>query len=277
MNNIDNKHFINLIANSINNSSNYGIDIREIENLDKDEKIKRIAIQFEQILLENLLKEAFKEEDNNESSKIFGNSFNALKDFKTMMLSQYFSESGGLGYQEVIERQIKEKLLSDNNSPNIKRIKESMNFIEDGELELPIPPTKITSPFGYRTDPIDGKRRFHAGIDLRAKIGTPIKSVMSGEVIYSGWKKGYGNIIVIRHKNGIETKYAHNSKLLVSRGDRVNAGDTIALSGSSGRSTGPHLHFEVVKDGKPINPLIFLKQKSFQLYKKIAEINNVSV
>ncbi len=277
MNNIDNKHFINLIANSINNSGNYGIDIREIENLERDEKIRRIAIQFEQILLENLLKEAFKEEENNESSKIFGNSFNALKDFKTMMLSQYFSESGGLGYQEVIERQIKEKLLTDNNSSNMKRIRESMNFIEDGEIELPVPPTKITSPFGYRRDPIDGKRRFHAGIDLRVKIGTPVKSIMSGEVIYSGWKKGYGNIIVIRHKNGIETKYAHNSKILINSGDRVNAGDTIALSGSSGRSTGPHLHFEVLKDGKPINPLLFLKRKSFQLYKKIAEINNVSV
>ncbi len=277
MNNIDGKNLIDLVANSINNTSNFGIDIREIENLDKEEKIKRIAIQFEQILLENLLKEAFKEEDDEESSNLFGGSFNTLKDFKTMMLSQYFSERGGLGYQDVIERQIKEKLLNETNSPNMKKIKESMNFIRDNELELPVPPSKITSPFGYRIDPIDGEKRFHAGIDLRAKVGTPVKSIMSGEVAFSGWKRGYGNLVVIRHDNGIETKYAHNSKLMVKEGDRVRTGDIIALSGSSGRSTGPHLHFEVIRDGKVINPIKFFKEKNFQLYKRIAEINNVSV
>ncbi len=125
------------------------------------------------------------------------------------------------------------------------------------KISLPVP-GRLTSSFGMRIDPIDGKRRHHNGIDIAVAEGTPIKAVMSGKVIYSGYTKGYGNCVIVEHDDGIQTVYAHNSKNLVKVGDRVDANTVIALSGSTGRTTGPHLHFEVRKDGKPVNPLALL-------------------
>lgn len=118
---------------------------------------------------------------------------------------------------------------------------------------------KITSSFGLRIDPIDGKLRHHNGIDIAVPEGTAIKPVLSGKVIYSGYSNGYGNCVIVDHDNGIQTIYAHNSKNLVKVGDIVTSDTVIALSGSTGRTTGPHLHFEVRKDGKPINPITMLK------------------
>lgn len=116
----------------------------------------------------------------------------------------------------------------------------------------------ISSKFGLRVDPIDGKLRHHKGIDIAVPEGTEIKPVMRGKVIYSGYKSGYGNCIIVEHEGGIQTVYAHNSKNLVSIGDGVDENTVIALSGSSGRTTGPHLHFEVRKSGKPVNPLAII-------------------
>lgn len=117
---------------------------------------------------------------------------------------------------------------------------------------------KITSSFGLRIDPIDGKLRHHNGIDIAVPEGTPVKPILSGRVIYSGNSIGYGNCIIIEHENGIQTVYAHNSKNLVKTGDTVMENTVIALSGSTGRTTGAHLHFEVRKDGNPVNPLAMI-------------------
>ncbi len=117
---------------------------------------------------------------------------------------------------------------------------------------------KITSSFGLRIDPIDGKLRHHNGIDIAVPEGTAIKPVLSGKVVYSGHSNGYGNCVIVEHDNGIQTIYAHNSKNLVKVGDTVTSNTVIALSGSTGRTTGPHLHFEVRKDGKPVNPVAML-------------------
>ena len=114
---------------------------------------------------------------------------------------------------------------------------------------------RIVSGFGYRMHPILHTRKFHRGVDIDAKRGAPIKAAMDGEVIYSGWMGGYGKLVVIKHPNGWVTRYAHNSKLLVKKGDRVVVGQIIAKVGSTGRSTGSHLHFETWKDGKLVNPL----------------------
>ncbi len=112
----------------------------------------------------------------------------------------------------------------------------------------------ISSLFGYRTDPITGKKEFHLGLDLASKAGTGVTSIASGIVTWSGPNKGYGNLVEISHGNGYVTRYAHNSENLVNVGDRVEKGQVIALMGSTGRSTGPHVHFEVVKNGRHINP-----------------------
>ena len=112
----------------------------------------------------------------------------------------------------------------------------------------------FSSLFGYRTDPISGKKEFHLGVDLAGRSGMPVTSVASGIVIGSGQSQGYGNLIEINHGNGYVTRYAHNKENLVRVGDRVEKGEVIAIMGSSGRSTGAHVHFEVIRNGQHVDP-----------------------
>jgi murein DD-endopeptidase MepM/ murein hydrolase activator NlpD len=117
-------------------------------------------------------------------------------------------------------------------------------------LKWPLQSIQVTSGFGKRG------REFHEGVDLRAHTGTPVFAAAAGRVIYAGRKiKGYGNLIVLRHDQGVATVYAHNSKLLVKPGDRVHLGQKIAISGKSGRVSGPHLHFEVRKGVAAVDPM----------------------
>ena len=116
----------------------------------------------------------------------------------------------------------------------------------------------ITSPFGWRTHPIFGTQRYHSGIDIGADYGDPISAADSGTVIFSGWMGGYGKAIIIDHGGGISTLYAHNSELLVEVGYRVQKGQLISRCGTTGYSTGPHLHFEVREDGTPVSPMGYL-------------------
>lgn len=117
---------------------------------------------------------------------------------------------------------------------------------------------RITSPFGWRIHPILRKKKYHSGIDLAVPSGTPVKAADSGKVLISGWNGGYGYFVAIDHGKGISTAYGHNSRLLVKEGDIVIKGEVIAKSGSTGLSTGPHLHFEVRENGAPVNPLSYL-------------------
>lgn len=112
----------------------------------------------------------------------------------------------------------------------------------------------ISSLFGWRSDPITGKQEFHEGLDFAGKSGTPISAVAAGIVTWSGPRYGYGNLVEINHGGGVITRYAHNSKNLVAVGDKVEKGEVIAVMGNTGRSTGTHVHFEMLKNGKPVNP-----------------------
>ena len=108
---------------------------------------------------------------------------------------------------------------------------------------------RITSTVGLRTDPIDGTPRYHNGVDIAIPEGTRVRPVADGTVIYSGWRGGYGNAVMVEHPDGMTTIYAHNKLNVVAVGDQVDRNVTIAYSGSTGRSTGPHLHFEAWRDG----------------------------
>ncbi|MBI3552140.1 MAG: M23 family metallopeptidase [Elusimicrobia bacterium] len=125
---------------------------------------------------------------------------------------------------------------------------------------------QITSLFGYRFDPIrreEGESgEFHAGIDIANSPDTLIYATADGTVRHTGWSHGYGQMVVIDHGYGISTLYGHTSKFLVQNGQRVSRGQVIAYMGTTGRSTGAHLHYEVWRHGKPVNPMIFLKLRS---------------
>ena len=127
-------------------------------------------------------------------------------------------------------------------------------------LGAPVEKTTITSPFGTRNDPFTGKKKQHKGIDFAGKIGTELYAVAPGRVISAGERSGYGVTVEVDHGLGFTTLYAHLSKLLVSRGDWVRPGSVIGLGGSSGRSTGPHLHYEIRYKGTPFNPIKFVKE-----------------
>ena len=113
---------------------------------------------------------------------------------------------------------------------------------------------RLTSGFGYRIHPILKKRRMHKGIDIVARYGSNVKAATGGIITYSGQMGSYGNLVVIDHQNGFETRYAHNARLKVKKGEKVRQGQTIALVGNTGRSNGTHLHFEIWKNNKVIDP-----------------------
>ncbi len=112
----------------------------------------------------------------------------------------------------------------------------------------------VSSAFGMRPDPLSGTTKFHQGIDIAAPAGTPVKAAADGKVVFSGRLPGYGNLVAVDHGNGWVTRYAHNEANLVAVGDDVKAGQTIGFVGSTGRATGPHVHFEVRKAGKAVSP-----------------------
>ena len=126
----------------------------------------------------------------------------------------------------------------------------------------PIQGKYITSSFGSRADPIKGGRQFHKGIDFEADVGDPVLAAADGVVSFSGSRSGYGHTVEIDHGNGFVTRYAHNSRLTRRVGELVRAGAEIAKAGSSGRSTGAHVHFEVWQNGAVVNPRKFLSQQS---------------
>jgi len=309
-----------------------GVDLKNIDEGTRDVKIKRVAAQFEQLMISELLKASFKDEketaeEEGEEGPLM--TFAPVNDFRVMMLSQHIADNGGLGYQDIIVEQIKaryadssstqsagskEGALSGSSEAESKsqvtkdlssvrviqarpRLKNNANVSQavqaavSGAAESirdendtarssvqavvkPVDDYEISSGFGWREDPFDGTSRFHKGIDLDVPSRTPVKSVMSGEVVFSGWKKGYGNMVIVKHEDGYTSSYGHNSELKVKEGDQVEVGEVIALSGSTGRSTGPHLHFEIRKENIALNPAKFLKQNKINVFSKNSEIFN---
>ena len=129
-------------------------------------------------------------------------------------------------------------------------------------LGAPVP-TEISSRFGGRANPFSGYGgEIHLGLDFRGEVGDPVKATASGVVNYASMQNGYGNIVRITHENGYETLFAHLSQIDVQMGQTIKAGDVVGKLGSTGRSTGPHLHYEIRKDGTPIDPERFLTLSS---------------
>ncbi|HYJ81843.1 MAG TPA: M23 family metallopeptidase [Allosphingosinicella sp.] len=155
--------------------------------------------------------------------------------------------------------------------PNFKALFHSwtkLDQLEQGTVAIPstepVRGTSFTSGYGVRSDPFRGRAAMHAGIDLAGPIGTPIYATANAIVGRSEYNNGgYGNLVELEHGHGIQTRYGHLSKSLVTAGQRVKRGDVIGLMGSTGRSTGSHLHYEVRIDGKAVNPVPFLQSTSY--------------
>lgn len=139
------------------------------------------------------------------------------------------------------------------------------SLLLDAKIESNLKPTGmpvegyISSYFGGRPDPFSGHAAYHTGLDISAPTGTPVHAVAEGMVTFAGLRTGYGDVIEIDHGNGYMTRYAHNSALVVRPGQRVHVGDVIARAGSTGRSTGSHVHFEVWYKGNVVNPLAYVR------------------
>lgn len=172
-----------------------------------------------------------------------------MKSGHAQMFSGMFSEaftqeivaSGALGLRDLIDHP---------DLATVPRASGPLPVRRDRSFALP----RVTSAFGERTDPIDGSRKRHSGVDIGAAAGTPIHAAAKGVVAFAGEAGGYGNVVIIDHGDGRQTRYAHCRTLHVREGQAVSAGDDIAEVGSTGRSTGPHLHFEVRENGRAIDP-----------------------
>lgn len=188
-----------------------------------------------------------------------------------------FSEQPAMGGPEDIEENNGEETLDfqknlDLLADQIDRREQQLEYMESllSSRELrdagmlagrPIVKGWMSSPYGYRTDPFKGHRAWHKGVDFAGKMGSDIISVAAGVVTWADKRYGYGNLVQINHGNGYSTRYGHNSDIMVNPGDVVKKGQIIAKMGSSGRSTGAHVHFEVLKGGKSVNPTTYINRQ----------------
>jgi murein DD-endopeptidase MepM/ murein hydrolase activator NlpD len=169
-------------------------------------------------------------------------------------LSKIFAERG-LGLQDMLTKGLSTASKTEKNDNPPQNITEEIRTILPGDRNI-----RISSDFGLRNDPISGEQKFHHGLDIPAPVGTGIHPVKPGTVRFSGEQAGYGNVVVIDHGDGFVSTYAHNETNLVSTGDSVSPATVLATVGSTGRSTGPHVHFEVSYQGEKVDPRTLLAQ-----------------
>lgn len=257
-------------------------------NARAEQQMKRVAADFEAVLLQRFTA-AINPSASDEDGDLFRSEATDLyRQMFAEQLAKTIADSGGIGLADIIVRQMHAAADGGRvNATGIEKAKDAVRLLRDGAgakaaatepvslsaprttsrrrvddgepIELQLPVTgRITSQFGTRRDPIHGHRRFHRGLDIAAPRGTPIEAAAEGTVVFAGRQRGYGNTVIIEHADGRRTRYAHAQTLQVQAGETVEAGQEIATVGSTGRATGPHVHFEVIEDGKRVNPLTVL-------------------
>jgi murein DD-endopeptidase MepM/ murein hydrolase activator NlpD len=192
-------------------------------------------------------------------------------------LSRSVAQRGALGIADLLYNRLAQNTAADQEggTPNgesgpvsskVAPAPQSRNdgaaVLSDAEVpdfRLPVK-APVSSGYGVRTDPFTGQKRFHSGIDLAAPAGTQVLAPWGGKIVSVGSEAGYGNYVVVQHPEGFQTRYAHLGSASVRRGDPVTAGEVLGTVGSSGRSTGPHLHFEIMRDGRRIDPKAVLAE-----------------
>lgn len=175
--------------------------------------------------------------------------------------------------KKIFDTKTKTKYLASSMDSIVELLGEAEKVNLDTNFNWPVinKRTFISSKYGWRTDPFTGNKRWHGGIDIAAGWNAPIVAVNEGMVIHAGYRYGYGLSVEIQHKNGVTSRYGHMNKVIVKKGDIVSKDDLVGLMGSSGRSTGPHLHFEVLVDGKKIDPTPYVKHDRSNAMRKARE------
>lgn len=243
------------------------------------EEIKRLAQQFEALLLTQMIREMRRSMIDDGGGEGFGS--DVLIDNADIEIGSALSRGGGLGVAgqmlDVFERQIALLEQRADGPPGgmDSRVTAAVTASTSSLVAPPVlpldgspgspasavrpddiaGPAPVSSAFGWRRDPLTGSARFHAGVDIAIAYGREVRSAAGGVVSFAGTQAGYGHTVVVDHGNGRQTRYAHLSEPLVKAGDRVAEGQVVGKSGSSGRSTGPHLHFEMLVNGQPVDPL----------------------
>ncbi len=226
----------------------------------KDEETWKAAREFESFFLYYMIKVM---RETVQESDLFGDR-KAEKIYRSMQdekMADSLADRGGIGLAEMIYKKLRQE-SSAHSLPGAGGF-ESWNISEHGENgkpeRVPAMTGEMTSGFGRRWDPITGERGWHNGVDLAMALGAPVRAAEKGEVVFSGRMKGYGNVVVLKHPGNLETVYAHNQSNEFQVGKEVQRGEIIARVGESGRATGPHLHFEVRKNGISVDPRRFVR------------------
>ena len=256
------------INQTVNINSGY-LEEEITENI--EEKLHNIINTEEKKLSETAVKETVKNEKINQTEKVRGiikiseeegestkntgiirirdsiADINTKKDMESISLSRTESFKGK------VRENINEKDRADNQNIQIENI-ESKGF---GKILWPVKYGKVTSKFGNRTHPVLKSVKFHRGVDIAVSVGTPVYSGIKGKVTFAGRKGNYGNLVEIERDDGIKVRYAHLNSIDVVTGQKVSDGEKVAETGNTGMSTGPHLHYEIIIDENPVNPLNF--------------------
>lgn len=233
-------------------------------------ELRQAARDFEAVFLKMMFEEMRPGKEDGEGG-FFGNGVGSdiYEDMFFSELSKLMSETGQLGLARIIEEQVAEQTgidLGEDREDYIppatlgralpQPIRSVVQNVYSSVSKFLMPLAgRISSEFGLREDPFDGETRRHKGIDIAAPAGSAVKATADGRVKFSGDLPGYGNTVIIEHAGGYETRYAHNANNKVEKGEPVKAGQVIATVGETGRATGPHLHFEVRRDGEAVDPL----------------------
>jgi murein DD-endopeptidase MepM/ murein hydrolase activator NlpD len=215
-------------------------------------KVLELAQEFESFFVVQMIRQM--RESMLDDQKDDGLGASTMTDTTDIEFARQLTQRGGIGLTTFLQGAFERQALGVPAQSEATSVAEPFRA-ETAAAPLPLSGA-VTSPFGYRADPFNGAMRFHAGVDIAATYGREVPSAGAGQVVFSGAQGGYGNTVVVEHQGGIRTRYAHLASVQVDVGSRVEAGTVVGRVGSSGRSTGPHLHFEVLQDGRPLDPAV---------------------
>jgi murein DD-endopeptidase MepM/ murein hydrolase activator NlpD len=241
------------------------------------QQIKRLAQEFEAMLMTQMLREMRKSMlDTEDQDEDTGFGAATMTDTMDIELGQALSRAGGFGLARQLFRSLEREVESSKSESPTPRIQSAaapgtpspaaqppvaltmeLNAVGASDSEsgkFHVPSGTVTSAFGWRRDPFTGEARFHKGVDIAMAYGRDIQAAAAGRVVFAGEQGSCGNLVVIEHPSGQQTRYAHLSAIGVRAGDQIDEGQVIGQAGATGRATGVHLHFEVVSNGRALDP-----------------------